>query len=228
MRRLVFSLVLLLATVSAATGVRASTECEQWLRDYKDSLAHSPLAHHIHNAHNWAHKKLLVLRRPQPLQAKVLPARFARPKMTREEMLKKFELACGDLPVDGVPLGNLKADGAPGFAPAIPADEPPVELASAPAGGILPMTAVPPYGSPGGGYPGFPGYPNPGSPGSPVSPPSSPGCTVTSGSDKSLGTCGTEPPPPPPVVTPEPGTSVLLLTGLSGMVELLRRRRRSS
>jgi len=233
MRRLWIFLVLFLVTISVATGVHASTECEKWLTEYKNSLAHSPAAHRIKAAHrrlhHYIHHRLAILKKPAaPKKPRLLPAHHSRPKMTREELLKKLELACGDLPGENPKLGELKkTDPVEDFISGVPDDEP-VELASNDSGLLLPGfpppvyagAAMPPDGSP----PGFFVPPivggSPKTPNSPNTPP--PSCDAQSkilcqpgGGDQ-----------PPPVVTPEPGTLVLILTGVPGMAGFVRRKYR--
>src|SRR5215469_13056061 len=106
MRRLVFCLVLFLVTISAAKGVHAATDCEKWLNEYKNSLAHSPAAHRVqaahHRLHRYVHRKLAVLK-PKPKttpKPRLLPARHTKPRMSKEELLKRVAEACGDLPLD--------------------------------------------------------------------------------------------------------------------------------
>lgn len=229
MRRFASLLVLFLVTISTATGVHASTECEKWLTEYRNSLAHSPAVHQIRTAHRrlhrYIHRKLNVLKKPAAPKKKprVLPARHTRPKMSREELLKKIELACGDLPID-IPQPEV-AD----VIPQIP-DDSEVELASDDGGPFIPTFAPPVY--PG----GVPMSPDSGSPGSPFTPPilgsgPKPQTPTTTGTTTS---CSTNPTAPgcdsggntPPLVTPEPGTMVLILTGIPGVAEMVRRRRR--
>ena len=163
MRRLALYLVLFLVTISAATGVHASTECEKWLTEYKNSLAHSPAAHRVSAAHrrlhHYAHRKLALVKKPAP-KPHLLPARHTRPKMTREELLKKLQLACGDLPLDIPAQGNLTPDSPPKFIAERSPEDSAVELASSPDGGFLETYAPPTYpGTYAGGGPSYPGFP---------------------------------------------------------------------
>src|SRR5215471_7618293 len=135
MRRLAVSLVLFLVTISAATGVHASTECDKWLQEYRNSLKHSPAMHRAkaahHRLHHYIHRKLSQLKKKPaaPKKPRLLPAHHSKPKMTREELLKKLELACGDLPEDQPKLAELMNDGpVPDFLPETHDDEP-IELA---------------------------------------------------------------------------------------------------
>jgi len=222
MRRVAISLVLFLVTISAATGVHASTECEKWLQEYRTSLKTSPTIHRAkaahHRLHRYIHRKLVqVKKKPAaPRKPRLLAARHSRPKMTREELLKKLELACGDLPDDKPKLAELvRNDPTPDFVPEIHDDEP-IEVASS-EGGVIPSIMPPVYSTPeaappGGGGPGFPFIPPIG--GGPK-PPNTP---VTSTS--------TPPDQPPTDVVPEPETLALLLTGIPAAVGAARRKRR--
>src|ERR1700727_2016509 len=112
MRRLLLLLAVFLVVASAATGVHASTDCERWFIAYKNSLAQTAAAKHLiaakHRARRYVHCKLVALQKPKPAtQPKLLPARFPRPKMTREEALRRFNLACGDLPEDTPLTGQM-------------------------------------------------------------------------------------------------------------------------
>jgi hypothetical protein len=233
MRRLVLCLVLFLVTISAATGVHASTECEKWLTEYKNSLAHSPAAHRVkaahHRLHHYIHRRLAILK-PKPKTAPkphLLPVRRTRPKMTREELLKRLELACGDLPLDQPEVAKLNGDPAPEFVPEMPDDGDPIELASNDGGGFLQTLPPPVYpGSSSAGTPGFPGFPSaPPIGGGGGRTPSSPTVPGSGCEAQAKVVCQPVPPDQPPVAeAPEPGTFVLLFTGLSGMAEIIRRR----
>lgn len=228
MRRLAFCVVLFLVTVSAAKGVHASTDCEKWLNEYRNSLAHSPAAHRVkaahHRLHRYIHRKLATLKKPRPKTSpkpRLLPARHTKPKMTREELLKKFELACGDLPEDHPEVAKLKEEPSPEFIPDTHDEGEPIELASTD-GGFLQPQAPPGYpGAISGGYPGFGGFPG--------APPIGGGggkTPGTSGCDVNSEVICTPPPDQPPVAeTPEPGTFALLFTGLSAGLVGIRRRR---
>ena len=99
MRRIFFALVTILVCAAATTGVRlqASTECERWIAEYRDALAHSPTVQRTnaarHRLNRYVHRKVAAVTKPKP---RVLPVRYQRPKMSREEALRKMEFACGD------------------------------------------------------------------------------------------------------------------------------------
>jgi hypothetical protein len=208
MRRVVICLVLFLVSISAATGVHAATDCERWITEYKNSLAKSPVVHKVQAAHRRLHhyvqRKVAVTKpKPHPVKPRVLPARMVKPKMTRSELLQKMADLCGDLPNE-IPAADGPAK--PPVAQMIPprqSDGPPMDLASDEGSGFLQTTPPPQYTPPTGGYPGGPGYP-------------------------SIPPIGGGPYTPPTVPTPEPGSLVLLATGLSGIAEVIRRRRKSA
>jgi hypothetical protein len=224
MRRLLLFLAVFLVVASAATGVHASTDCERWFIAYKNSLAQTAAAKHLiaakHRAHRYVHRKLAAFHAPKPAdKPKILPARFQRPKMTREEALHRFNLACGDMPEDA-PTTEIVHEAAP--KPDYLADhlhrdvplEKPIE------GGVIAenvMPTLPPGGAgwgSGGGYPpgiggGFGGFGGGGTP---------PGT-------KNPHPPGNPPPDAPPVSpVPEPGSIVLLLTGVAGAAGVVLRR----
>jgi hypothetical protein len=228
MRRFLLFLAVFLVVASAATGVRASTDCERWFIAYKNSLAQTAAAKHLiaakHRAHRYVHRKLAVLHRPKPAnKPRMLPARFPRPKMTREEVLRRFNLACGDLPED-MPTGELipEEPAAPNYLANPLHGEMPLERVAD--GALVAENVLPPpipgggegWGSGGGYPPGFGGFG--GGYGGGGTPPGSP-------TPNSPGNPPVVPPDPPPVSTvPEPGSIVMVLTGIAGATGMVRRR----
>ena len=221
MRRYLLSLVVFLVVASAATGVHASTDCQRWFVEYKNSLAQSNAAKHLiaakHRAHRYVHRKLAALHKPKPAnKPRVLPARFPRPKMTREEALRRFNLACGDMPED-MPMAQMvhEEDPKPDFLASSQHDMP---LEKPDGGGIVAKNVIPPF-PPGGGWqypPNFGGGGTaPGGPGTPTggaTPPDAPPVTPVT------------PVTPPVSPVPEPGSIVLMLTGVAGAAGMARRR----
>jgi len=223
MRRILFALVTLLVCAAATTGVRlqASTECERWIAEYRDALAHSPTVQRAnaarHQLHRYVHRKVAALNKPK--SPRILPTRYRRPKMTREEALSKMEFACGTVGLEDPTVGDLAESPVPAFfAGRGPLDESGEELTGPPSnlvaqnnspGSGFPIGGVPgvplfPGGGGGGGVPGNP--PGGGDGGNPVPPP---------------------PPGPPTAEAPEPGSLVLLATGLLGAAGMLRRIRKA-
>jgi len=231
MRRVVFALVLLLVCASAATGVRvhASTQCERWVAEYRDALAHSPTVKRVnaarHRLHRYVHRKIAALMKPKTApKSRVLPARYHRPKMTREEMMRKFELACGDLPEDEPATGDLPQDPKPSFIAERKPGAESLDLESDTPGMLLAMNELPNYG---GSYAGWSG----GSGGGFVPGGFIPGLSWPGGRSPNTPTTGTggdnpPPPPPPTAQAPEPGSLLLVATGFAGVAGAFRRRMR--
>lgn len=213
-RRLIVALFALLVAFSAvsATGVQASTECEKWLTTYKDALGKTDTAHKLAAAKHRAQRKLTGYVAPKPKTA-VLPTRKRRPPMSKEEALKRFQLACGELPDTNAPPQLLAENkGGPYITPdeVVPGEDTgflpnldsPVFTATA--------TDVPP--DDGGGLPqGGPVFAATGG---------------ISGGSPSVTPPPIVPPPVTPPVTPvpEPGSIALVLTGLAGAAGMLRNR----
>ena len=129
-----------------------STECEKWLQEYRNSLKHSPAVHRAqiahHSLHHYIHRKLTQLKKKPaaPKKPRLLPARHSKPKMTREELLKKLEPACGDLTEDRPQLAELKDGPSPDFLPETHDEE--IVLASND-GGFIRLFAPPVYSTSG-------------------------------------------------------------------------------
>ena len=232
-RRPFLLLAILLVGFSAATatGMQASTQCEKWLQGYKTSLAQAKTARRLAAAKRRAKQKLAGYVAPKP-KPKLLPTHAHRPRLSREEMLRKFEVACGELPDTPAPENQLASNDVKPFV--LPERSWPgedgVDLAPSDETGFLPNLDSPVYtisnndgpsnnggpydGGPGGGGPGYGGpgggHPRGGSLSNPPPdnpPPGSPGTTGT-----------------PVAVTPEPGSIVLMLTGMAGAAGIIRRR----
>ncbi len=213
---LLLAVLLLGFSAATATGMQASTECEKWLQNYKTSLAKTASARKLAAAKRRAQRKLAGYVAPKP-KPKLLPASAHRPRLSREEMLRKFQVACGEMPDTQAPNDQLAANDVKPFA--LPeqlwASNDGVDLAPGEDTGYLPNMDSPVYTSSnsdlpsdnsGPGYSGPPSFGGPGGFGG--------------------GGGGTPPPPPPPPVTPvpEPGSIVLMLTGIAGAATTVRRR----
>jgi hypothetical protein len=229
MRRILIALVTILVCAAATTGVRlqASTECERWIAEYRDTLAHSPTMQRAnaarHRLHRYVHRKVAAATKPQP---RILPARYRRPKMSREEALRKMEFACGAFAEDEPALGGLPTSPAPAFiADKGGEDGMPTDMGPAAPASLLAQNSAPTYPSTGsGGFPGGGGggYPLGGGPSVPLTPGGGGG---KGGSETDNPLPPVSPPPAPPTAeAPEPGGMVLMATGLVGVAGMIRRR----
>src|SRR5271154_5495178 len=104
MRRLGLVLLIVLFVTGSATVVHASTDCERWFTTYKEELARSAALKRIEaakaRAKRYAQRKLAgYVPKPKPPLA---AHQHRKPRMSREEMLHHFNLACGVLPEDSV------------------------------------------------------------------------------------------------------------------------------
>lgn len=239
-RRRKLQLVILIALIAVCgeAGVRASTDCEKWVASYKEQLAHAKAVRRLQAANarmkRLAQRKMATyVKKPKPPAPKALPAHYVKPKprYTKEQMLERFTLLCGDLPVEHPPDVTKLIEGKETPGEFISEESPwtPVEFASVDGGELIPAGDVPPYTPPWGGGEGPPG--GGGGGGMPGSPIFTGGGGQTGGPGGGGGETGggTTPPPPPPATSPvpEPSSVVLLLTGVAGAVEVVRRRRRA-
>ena len=215
--------------------MHASTDCEKWVASYKEQLAHAKAVRRMQAANarmkRLAQRKLAkYVKKPKPPAPKVLPAHHVKPKphYTKEQMLERFTLLCGDLPVERAPLSAKLVEGKGTPEEFIPERTPwdPMELASPEEDGLIPPGDLPSYTSPGSGGPGGFGG---GGGGGFSGPPIFGGGGHKGGSDGSGGetTGGTPGTTSVPAVVPEPGSLVLLLTGAAGAVGVVRRRQRA-
>ncbi|RZU41705.1 PEP-CTERM sorting domain-containing protein [Edaphobacter modestus] len=230
MRRISFALLLLLVFASAATGVQvhAATECERWVSEYRTQLANSDLVKRAnaarHRLRHYVHRKIAVLQKPKPHpRTRVLPARLGRPKMTREEMLRELEFACGDLPIEPLELKNTVAyEPGPAFLARPLVDDStsgPLLAQNGPQGLLAAGDGPEQSGGWTPGVGGGGGAPGGGGGGGKNPPTGGPG-----GGNPSLPPNGPPPTNPPTAVAPEPGSLVLVATGALGAAAALRRR----
>ena len=209
-RKIQLLLLLLLIAGTTETGMRASTDCERWMAAYKTQLAQAKAAKKLAAAHErvkrMAQKKLANYVK-KPARPKPLLTHYVRPHYTRQQMLDRFNIACGDLP-GGPSLVEGKKTPAE-FVTEMRSYEP-VEIASAATDGLIPMGDSPSYSPPAsdGSGPGGPGFGG-------------------GGFGGGSGGGGSTPPVVPVTPVPEPGSIVMILTGVAGAAGAARRRWRS-
>lgn len=214
MRRIVTFLLALTIVASASKGL-ASTDCEKWLSEYKQDLARKASVQHAldarRRARNYAKQKVghliapAVSPTPHPVRTS-----STRPHLTPAQMLKRFDLLCGELPMEAT---NQVLDGrmAPDEFISETSMGGPVDTeVLGPNDTLIASQDTPPY-TPSGSSPG-------GSTG--IAP-----FTPIYGSAPSGGGFGPPPIVVPPSPIPEPSSLMLLLTGMGGVAGSVWRRR---
>jgi hypothetical protein len=220
MRRLIYFLLLVVFVSVSATCVNASTDCERWFIAYRQELAHTRSVQRIaaakRRARLYAQRKLNGYVAPAPKPRLVLAKS---PRMTRQQTLHHFELACGVLPEDQSD-GPVIAEETPAPFDAHALNDG-VDLLPNSFDQMIAQEDVPPP----------PGQDYTSGGGPPIYEPTFTG-GVTPGSH-TTGTGTTTPPnnpgPPPPGVpdVPEPSSYVLVLTGIAGAAGAIRRKFKS-
>lgn len=214
--RIIASSCLLIAV--SAGGVKtlaASPDCARWIRDYQQGLSKRAALTKKHVVH--AAKRLHVPR-PKMLYANAPVHRKRSPKLSPQEMLKRFRVLCGDdLPDEPISVSFVPASLDALLIPPASFSDYGTPLTGV--GGPVSFAATPPSGAVTtpdqpitGGTPGLPVIPTPVIPVIPGTPTPVP-VTPT-------------PVPVTPSPVPEPGSIILMLTGALGAIPLVRRRLR--
>ena len=208
---------------------------------YKTELAHSHVIKRMSAAHarvrRYAKKKLANYV-SKPAHPKVIRTHAIRPRYTRQQIMDRFKLLCGDLPGSGEVADKLlqgtmtPIEFAENRGPYIPADVPMGD-----GDGVIPSVVGPdaPISTSGpdsppsfGGTPPLFGGGGPGGYGGNGGNGGNGGTGGTGGTGGPGGTGGGSGTPTTPVVpvapVPEPGSLVLVLTGAAGAFEAMRRR----
>jgi len=230
-RRVVFALVIFLFCASAGVQVHASTDCERWVAEYRAALAQSNAVKRAnaarHRLHHYVNRRLDGLRKPKTARkARALPARHHRSPMSREEALRKFTLACSVPDPEALALGDLPNEQMPVFIAGNKKSNDDLPLDTYTSSTLLALNQP-------SGYPGYeadrsidrygPGFYLPGFGGL-----GSGGGRTNAKTSTTTGTGGENPPLSPLSVptaqTPEPGSLLLLATGLIGVAVAIRGR----
>ncbi len=222
MRRPLFLLLALTMIASASTGL-ASTDCEKWLAEYKKQLLQKASVQRALNARDrarsYAKKRVghLIAPAAQPAPHPVRTS-SVRPHLTPAQMLKRFDLLCGELPVEAT---NQVLDGrmAPDeFISEVSMGGPVDTEILGPNDTLIATEDLPPY-TPSGVSTGETSS----QPFSPIYGP------IPTGGGFIAPPAVTPPPVVPPVApVPEPGSLLLILTGTAGFAGTVWRRAQSA
>ena len=233
MRRKLSS-ILLIAIILGTSGVivHASDDCAKWLAMHKADIARSAAAKRIRHTgrriHHYAKRKLAQYTTPpKPAVQPQVHRTHLRRRLTPQQTLRRFDMACLDLPDspdNGEYLSSVPTDP---FPPIFSWEGgsaghliPPVDDVGGPIASIVTDTLDTP---PNGGLSYFPIEPGAG----PFMPTPIGGFSLPPSPFPSGPPYHASIPPPTPSPVPEPGTLILLTTGLAGAAGLVRRRLRS-
>ena len=248
MRRTLVLLFVLIVSAASATGVHASTDCERWLADYKKALAQKPSYQQLeaakHRARALARRKIgQIVAATTPATPKPVRISSIRPRLTPRQMLNRFDVLCGDLPVapanqvldsrmapeefiSELSLGPIDELPIPEYSPLL-AETAPAAFTSTATPSTSPYAGgpvLPVYG------PSFSGLASaPGTVSGPTGGTTSPGIPPTTSPVLPPTTVPVLPPDVPPVAAPVPelGTLLYVFTGLGGIAAGVRRRLRA-
>ena len=249
MRPTLVVLFVLIVSAASATGVHASTDCERWLADYKKALAQKPSYQQLeaakHRARDLARRRIgEIVAATMPAKPKPVRMSSTRPKLTPRQMLNRFDVLCGDLPVapaNQVLDSRMAPDEFISELSLGPIDELPVSEYNPLLAETAPTEYTPtssPLATP---YEGGPVLPvvgpsfggvgsAPGTASGPTGGTTSPGIPPTTPPVLPPTTIAGLPPGVPPAAAPvpEPGTLVYVFTGLGSIATALRRRLRAN
>jgi hypothetical protein len=213
-RALLISTLFVTASCGAIkTAAAVSPDCDRWLRQYQQAIQESRPVRHVR-------KQLAHLVKPKPRVAAIPAVRTSGPKLTPQEMLRRFRILCGE---------DLPQENETELLPPVQI-APPLQLASflptdAPAPLLAPPSAAVPVPPQTTTTPQLPGQPVI-SPGIPVipTPVGGPVPNIPIPPPPGGGTPITPITPVPPPAVPEPSSIALMLTGVLAVVTATKRR----